>query len=329
MVLTINNDELESIVDSCKREWGINASIKEADFSRSLPKAECPSNGIISFPKRISFNLLLFHLVQKGWNSRNELFFGNHLINLNEMIVVALRINDIESAEELKKQYFEILKEYSELVLSYDNLECNLRNAMLFFLYHELTHVRKAQQPLFYEEKKKELAQRVNNAQPAIKRSMKRNLTKLKYLEEEVICDIEACKKLHETKNNQSEFKETLLDIVHLINLTNSISNLRDKYTGTAKPSICSYFELTHSESTKTSISRFTFIQNYWKKDLMLNGKDLMRDIVSTAISLSLNQKTIDFCRAEFKKDNEGFIKYDEKAGQKAKIIKEETRWRN
>ena len=321
MIQLISNKELTDIVDGINVEWEINATLKDAKFSTFLPYADPPQEGIIFFPKRFAFNLLLYQIIQKGWNNHDTLFYGNQLLNLNEMIVGALAINDSESADKLKQRYFKQLDFFSQQVAILGNLDYNIRNTLLFLLYHELTHVRIAQQPSFFESKRDELSLMISKAQLFVRLSMKRNLKKVNGLEEEVICDLEACKKLHEDIKSQIEIKKTLSDIVNTLNILNNISNIRDAYVREKESMFKIYRAITHSAETNMSIARFIFIQNFWKDDLILSGKEIMSGILSSSFSLSLTQEAKDFCKAEFKKSDGGFFNPDRR---RAKEIEEE-----
>lgn len=317
MLKLINYKELERIAFSISREWGINIQIEETDFSINLPRVLSPQNGIITFPKRMTFHLLLYHLICSG------AYRGNLLVNINEKLNAALRIDDVELAEKFKDSYIDALNKLLEDTLSSDDIEYDMRNTILFYLYHELTHIRIAQQPNFYEEKMKELEMRVRSAGFVVRYLMNRSLKGNDMLREEVICDLEACIKLRTSKKNIMDIKETLRDIVHTINIMNCINNLRGAYIDTKQTAISTYMKLTHSNKTNNSISRFTFIQNYWAKEgVLLSSKEIMKDIVSTTTSLSINQETLDFCREEIRKDEEGFINDD--ATEISKKIKNE-----
>lgn len=309
MIQTLSWEQLENVVSSIAQEWKINASLNEAGFQKYLPKVEYPQSGVISFPKRTPYFLLLLRLIQEGYS------LGNRLVNINEKIIAALSINDVDVAEKQKKYYCDILDILSSEVLKGGALEYDMRNTLLFFLYHELTHVRIAQQPSFYEDKKKELSKRIDSNGIIRRRIMKRCLKDNKSLEEEIVCDLEACKKLKEANFNSVVLKGTLLDIVHSLNMTNCVSNLRPNYKNAKRSMLLTYYELTHSENTKTSISRFIFIQNFWNDVVILNGKELWSDIISTAHSLGFTQDTLDFCKQEYKKgeDKEGSVNLDKK----------------
>lgn len=321
MIQLISNKELASVVDNINIEWGIKASLKEAKFSTFPLCANPPQEGNIYFPKRFVFNILLYRIIQKGWNNHDSSFYGNQLFNLNEMIVGALDINDSESAEKLKQRYFKLLDNLSRQLSTFSNLDYNINNTLLFLLYHELTHVRIAQQPSFLESKREELSLRISNAQHFVRKSMISNLKKFNELEEEVICDLEACKKLYKSIKGQIEIKDTLSDIVNTLNILNNISNLRDAYVRTNISMFKTYRTLTHSTNTNMSIARFIFIQNFWKDDLILSGKEIMSGIFSSSFSLSLTQEAKDFCKAEFKKSDGGFFNPDRR---RAKEIEEE-----
>lgn len=321
MIQIIRNKEIASIVDSVNKKWNINASIRDANFSAFLPYADPPENGIIYFPKRLSFNFLLYQIVQKGWKNHNPLFYGNNLLNLNEMIVGALNINDIEPADVLKKNYCKLLEDFLPIVLNFKDYNYNITNILLFFLFHELTHVRIAQQPSFFESKKEELSKLVDRAQSSIKRRMIKHLSSFKELEEEVICDLVACNILQSGITNKTESIETYLDIFRTINIINSISNIRNYYITTKRNMFITYWKVTQSKQTKLSEARHIFINNFWKDSLALDDKEILKEMFSSNISLSLSQEAKDFCRSEFKKGDNGFFNPD---NRKAKEIEEE-----
>lgn len=307
MLKLIDHKELENIAFSMSRKWGIDIKIEEADFSVNLPSAPSPQNGIITFPTRMTFQLLLYHLIYSG------AYRGNLLVNINEKLNAALRIDDVELAEKLKDSYIDALNKLLEDILSSDDIEYDMRNTILFYLYHELTHIRIAQQPNFYEEKMKELEMRVRSAEFVVRHLMNRGLKGNDMLREEVICDLEACIELRASKRNIMDIKATLRDVVHTLNIMNCIDNLRKSYIDTKQTAISTYMKLTHSNKTNDSISRFIFIQNYWAKEgVLLSGKEIMKDIVSTSTSLSISQETLNFCREEIRKDEDGFINDDE-----------------
>lgn len=307
MIQIIRNKEIASIVDSVNKEWDINASIRDANFSAFLPYTDPPENGIICFPKRLSFNFLLYQIIQKGWKKKNQLFYGNHLVNLNEMIVGALNINDTEPADVLKNNYCKLLEDFLPIVLSFKDYNYNVTNVLLFFLFHELTHVRIAQQPSFFESKKEELSKLVERAQCSIKRRMIKRLSSIKELEEEVICDLVACKIIQNGVTNQTESIETYLDIIRTLNIINSISNIRNIYITTKRNMFITYWQLTQSKHTKLSEARLIFINNFWKDGLLLDNKEVIKEILSSNISLSLSQEAKDFCRSEFEKGESYF----------------------
>ena len=320
MIQLISNKELANIVDDINVEWGIKASLKDAPITQILPDTNSPQEGVVYFPKRTSFYLLLFQIIKKGWENKNQLFYGNQLINLNEMIVAALNIKDTDSADILIQAYCEKLKNFAPLVLFFKNYDYNITNTLLFFLYHELTHVRIAQQPSFFETKKDELSQMINRAQPSIKKSMMKYLNKIEKLEEEVICDLEACKKLREGLKSRSESVNSYLDIINTINFINCISNNRDNYIRSNRCTILAYWDQTQSKQTKKAVARCVFINHFWKDGLSLSNKEIFKMVLSN-ISLSLSQEAKDFCKAEFKKSEDGFFNPDRR---RAKEIEEE-----
>lgn len=304
MIQAIDLEQIKRTTNLIAEEYGINAKIVEANFSEYLPTVDI-NHGAIAFPKRIFFELLLYYFAQNG------IYLGNRLININEKINAALSINDVELAEELKEDYFKSLNDFSEQVQSCNSVDYDMRNAILFYLYHELTHVIIAQQPSFFKEKEEELELRIRNANLITKWNMRRCLRSNENLKEEVICDLEACRIIRDTKESLLEMKKTLLDIVHTITTMNCVSNIRNAYVNTKETGLSTYIDLTHSKASINTISRFVFINNYWKDEVMLNPSEVWHDITETSSALSFNQDTIDFCRKEIKKVNNGFFNAD------------------
>lgn len=107
---------------------------------------------------------------------------------------------------------------------------------------------------------------------------------------------------------HNDEFKKSLLDIVHTLNIMNSVNNIR-KELNKSHPIWWSLCKLSNSDFTINNIARFCFIQNFWIDDIVLTPKEIMNDILLTARAFGLDRATMDFCRQEYKKSREKFIK--------------------
>ncbi len=305
---------IEELTNFFSKSWNIQTSLKFTPFEKNLPFCPEPQKGIIYFPPRIPFLLVLYQL------TFYSLYDGRELIDLNDKLNATIQKSDIEELRIIKTEYCKQLYELERRLPLAQSISFHLDTILLFYLLHELTHVRVAQNPDFFEEKKKELEHRIINANVYIRSLMEKSLRRDKYLIEETICDIEACKTIKELSKESSDYMNQHKDIAHMLNIMNSVNNIRKKYLSVTNGGLLgSYWKLTHSKETNNSISRYVFIQNYWKDDCILSPKTILNDIFYTARIFALNNEVKEYVKKEYKKRN-----YTRGTKEEEKVLKQE-----